>query len=514
MKPRREQRHLSRRISRRDFLLAAAGTCGVALSGCGPTITQQGPVRLSVLVIGFVGEAGRPLVNALQAAADSYVAAHRGRIALEVTTTPVPPSSWYSCGSVGSDSGCSPTGGAGLGFANSAQPIVTTATGGLIAVQGRTALDIRFGSPDHWPKAVDKVLAPPDIVIGYDVWAFWLGLFAAQLDALWKTSSDDRAGIPDSVQRHGQIFCPGRGTVFAALPLLRSPMGLLASKTVASGVLGPLTKGTTWTWDSITAALQAAPFSIDTGPFSVGAADGAETIAQPAMAAEATASLITSYGGQIATATPGSAALALAQPSAVQGLQALVALRATDRQQVQGTPFFRPHIAPAYLWEPLGGGILSIWARNSGDVYYPWASGPSRRAVPASYLCAYLWQGGPRSGQAGDFCAYLLSSDVQRVLAQGGGGFALRPSDAVYQLTATGAPMAFPELAVDSTADITLMDLYGAWKTDQNALAMDQIADAFVAALGPINDELPAPTDLPPFINSAYQEVMQRPSEN
>lgn len=350
-------------------------------------------------------------------------------------------------------------------------------------------------------------------MIAYDVWAFWLGLFAADVTELWKQASADREGLPSAVEQHGQTYCPGRGTLFAALPLLRSPMGLFASRDVVKDVLAPTAAEPGWTWDGVSGAMGTAPFSIRTDVFSVDAADGAFTVGQRSMAAEGSAALIAAWDGRLASASVAGATPSVTSAAALTALEAFVALRLAGHVPASELDVVYPtnYIAPAYLWEPLGGGALSVYARNYGGggaqvggVFHPWPAGPSLRAVPASYLCAYLWQGSPHLQEAGDFCTFLLSPDAQVALAQAGGGFALRASDAVKQLPYVGTRVARPADALDASTDLTLADLYGGWKTDQNEAAIDEMADSFVAALSPVNAALPAAGDLSALVRKAY----------
>ena len=95
-------------LSRRQGLRWAAGAAGLALAGCArqPTLRRLAlvPARLSVVVIGFLGSAGQPWLNALQSAADGYVRQRGTPLGLDVVATPVPPGDWYAC----SDPGCTP----------------------------------------------------------------------------------------------------------------------------------------------------------------------------------------------------------------------------------------------------------------------------------------------------------------------------------------------------------------------------------------------------------------------
>jgi len=85
-------------LSRRQGLRWAAGAAGPARAGCAPLPSLRRlalvPARLSGLVIGFLGIAGQPLLNALQSAADGTLGQGGTALGLAVLTTPVPPGDW------------------------------------------------------------------------------------------------------------------------------------------------------------------------------------------------------------------------------------------------------------------------------------------------------------------------------------------------------------------------------------------------------------------------------------
>lgn len=496
-----------RHLLRAGLLAGAAASGGALLAACAglPSLAGAGGATvLRVTAIGFPGARGQTLAAALRRAAQAYVQAGRGQLALEVATSAVPPASWFLCGgSSAAASGCSPAApeqaftvvaGASL------PPNVLVATGGTpVAVQGRTALNFVFGHPD---RATSPIPAPgarlPDLILAYDIWAYWLAPLASDLGSFWKVHVQDHAGVPDAVAAHGQVYAPHAGTFFGAVPLLRSPLSLFGTGPAATAALAEAGRAAAWTWDDLVAALPPGPVPY-TGQFSVVSPVGAAVGTPTWLAAQdASAALVCAYGGAVGAATAAGAAAAYGRNGARQGLERLLDLFAGGRlpENPAFVPFLQSSLSPGYVWDPLGGPVARDWT------VYPLPAGAVRRAVPAAYFGAYVPEGGHVS-PATDFAAFLLTSAGQGLLAAAQVGSALRSAAAESQLP--GAALRVEGLAewLDPTPDLTLADVMGTWMTDANRTAMDAVSDGFSAALTAIESPLATPAQLGGLLQAA-----------
>ena len=212
---------------------------------------------------------------------------------------------------------------------------MTTPNGGIIPVQGRTALNFVFGNPDDPPQPVPKVDAPPDLVIAHDAWAYRLAPYAADASGLWKLQAPEPAGLQDSLQRHGQIYAHGLGAT-----------------SLAAAAEAPA-----WTWDEVLAQVPPGSRPSTLG-FSAGGAQRG--------AIEASAAPVAAYGGSpahppmpLVLATGDSAVLAQAFGAFDRQVAPVVPGPVTDRlRSLSHRPNWR--LEPARPDQPLAPGFAAL----------------------------------------------------------------------------------------------------------------------------------------------------------
>lgn len=474
-----------RKVPRRALLASAAAA--VALGGCARPDrlleTVGVPTPLHVHVIGLPADQAADLVAGVRACQAAYANAHRGRVTLEVTTSLVPDSARYRvyCPIPGNPTQrCR----AAAYPATPAQADPLAVSGGaalgqigldgipLWLARGRTGLDILFGDTGLLPPVLTDLETPwPDIIIGYDIWQYWLAPLAADLEAQWKVTTDARDGLPPNFDRHGRFFAPGHGTFVAAYPLLRNPM-----------MIENVDPVTPWTWAQVISALDAPPASEpgarwDTSRFR-------RSLLYPD-ATEWAAAMVAGSGGQLATMTGGFPPVAaFASPAAELGVRWAAEVIAA------GPPLADPS-AGALIY-PVGVKHMFTVFGGTSQGYsmggLPWPAGPVRTAVPCTYLCATVVALGKRVQAAQDFASLLMHPAAQTELARWKGGLALRPEQALPRVPGVFPNMAadLAEVLVSGANDLTSSDLYGGEKTVANATVYDSAADWFAAALAAI----------------------------
>lgn len=442
------------------------------LSGCGMAGQLRAivPARLRVLVLGLSGRTGRGLVAALARAADAYLASGRGYVRAEVQTAALPLVDWYTCEPPGSP--CGP--GAALNLAYPRGPAVEAATGVEVAVRGRTALDFLSGdSPPVWSPSAELV-DPPDVVVAFDVWQYWLAPLALDLQPFWRGGENDRGGLPTGIQRYGRGYARGTGTLLAAAPLLRIPV-VLSGALPGAGVPAPPDAKQPWTWSQWASAV---------GGSSASMAAFAQTPAST-VGADVAAAMVAAFGGVLGRATDRDAVPAYGTRAAVAALSLLMGLLQDGR--ATRAPSGRPESGPTYWTDPFLGTSLP------SQVAYPLPAGPSGRAVPCAYLCAWVFAPGHQHEAGADFGSYLQSPAGQGLLSPAGIGLPLRAADALQALAHGKVGVLRPAEVVDLTADLTVADLYGGEKTMANARGFDAVADGFVRTLYGLQSPIATP---------------------
>jgi hypothetical protein len=508
------------RLRRRGLLAAAATTaCAAAgLAGCArlSALVRAAGMRprLQVLAVGFAQQGGLAIRRALEGAAQAWVGSGRGFATVQVEVTAAPPLSWYRCATGGS---CLPATALGArtsffsGFSGGTGATVLTDRGDILAVRGRTALGLPFGDP---PGSVEPapVLAPaPDLVVASDVWQYWLAPLARDVEELWRSHPEDRGGIPDAVAGHGRFYAgPDVGTIFAGLPLLRSPLVLVQWTSFGAGpssagrqgpdaLAGASGPAAGWTWQAFAETVSSLRDGLSTEGFLLDSAASGDVAASALAAA-----IVAAHGGQIARVPPaGAPVLSFAQGPAAAALE----LRATIYEGPRAAPAGPGDsaVAPQWLVDPLVAffrqtALPTIGRPIAGSHLRvaPLPGGPVRRAVPATYLCAWLPQAARQQALAEDFASYLLTPKAQTILAQSGAGLALRPADAAQQLSqppwSLGVEWRQPAALGDPVPDLLARDLYGGEETDANAGGYQRAADAFVDALRQLQTPLVRPS--------------------
>ncbi len=467
-----------RTMSRRALLASAAA--GVALGGCvRPSrllATFGVPTTLKLLVVGVPAAQAADLVAALGACQDAYATAERGLVHLRVTTSLVPNPAWYACSPppIRPPQTCAdrspvstvnlPDNALGLlGAAATGQ----IGSGGMpeLLARGRTRYEVKFGDRRLLTPVVQAAWPEwPDIVVGFDLWQCWLAPLAADLAQQWKTTTEDRQGLPGDFERHARFFADRVGTFVAAFPLLRNPM-----------VLENLDPVTPWTWDQVIATLRKPPsgragFTWDTTPFR-------QSLLYP-QTTEWAAAMVAGSGGKLATIGAGVPMANFLSPAAEAGLNSVAGVIAAGPPPADPSSSYP--VAPKYMFTVMGG--VRWWRYATGGL--PWPAGPVRTAVPCTYLCATVVSLGKQVQQARDFASFLMHPTAQAELARWQGGLPLRLDQARVQ-----AGQRFPHMPADlveqlasGANDLTASDLYGGDKTVANAEAYDAVADRFAAA--------------------------------
>ena len=307
-------------LSRRALLLAACSSS--ALAGCGQGAAQllgglAPPTALQVEIVGMPPAISASLAAALDRCASAYQSANRGRVALRVSHSLTPNPAWYAACSVPPQPPPCP------GFAQPAAAPSVLQIAGLeelgqlgssgiasLLISGRTRLNVQFGTaelrlPVPNPNPVSGTL--PDIVIAYDLWQYWIAPLAVDLSGSWPLYPDDRAGLPDSIQRFGRFFTPQDGMRFAAYPLLRNPMLLLGTM--------PSLGQEPWDWSRLIRATVAYSAGIWTGGF----------LQDPLYpeATELAAAMVVAFGGQLASGGAQTVSAVFSQSAAVRALEDL-----------------------------------------------------------------------------------------------------------------------------------------------------------------------------------------------
>ena len=456
--------------SRRHMLArGVAGAVGVAstvLTGCGGRLRRLSSLvrapRMHVAVIGVPGSVASSLSKSLGVAAQGYVAAGRGELDVTVTTGAAPPNTWFYCGPL--RPACGPTSlpESGLELENGSTQI-TTPAGLPLAVAGRTALGVRFGSaalPIPQPGSTNTRL--PDLVIAYDMWAYWLGVLAADPSAAWKLNDGDVQGLPTQVSERLAAPVPGQGLRPCVVPLLRNPM-LIGVEPSA------LWHGANeeWTWSLVEQLMRESG-----SPVTVGFAPSKY---YPDTTECALAMLVENGGILQASNSPLNSALVEA---VVAWFRQTLALGASPATQAQGA------VWPSYLWSPFWSEGYG-WNSQSGVHEFP--RGSDLQRTPCTYLCAFAAQSSPLLEQVMDFALYLVSPGGQEALMDGGAGLVLRPEQATVQIQRYYPFISSAKVVGDPATDLAPSAIYqgtigGAGGLDAMYAAVDKFASALESA--------------------------------
>lgn len=483
-------RPTGRKTSRRALLAGAAAA--VAFSACARPerllATFGVPTPLHVHIVGLPAEDVSDLGAALAACHTAYEKAGRGLVSVRITTGRIPDLDWYLCTPppmppAGCPPGASPASSVQvsaetliLGGATGASPpraqIATQGTRQLL-VRGRTRLHVEFGDGALLPPVINPTLGDwPDIIVAYDLWQYWLVPLAVDLAEQWKTTSDDRQGLPGNFERYARFFASGRGTFVSAFPLLRNPMMLF---NFDPGV-------TPWTWLRLIAALKT---SKSRTPW-------VTTLFSPSRlfpeATETGAATVVAFGGRLGTTTPERSEPDWTSSEADAGVKMVSDIVSAGLAPDDPTDTRYFPVIPQYMWNAFGG------ASQPFSLLQPLPAGPARTAVPCTYLCATVVSRSQRVQQAQDFASFLMHSASQTELARWMGGLPLRVAHALPEVRAR-----FPKLSADlaeqvasGANDLAAPDLSGGEKTVANAATYNGVADGFVTALGTAVGSQPA----------------------
>ena len=332
----------------------------------------------------------------------------------------------------------------------------------------------------------DPSIPMPDVVVClHPQMDNYLANRALDLAPYIKSSPSAVQGIPAAVLREGLCYAAKRGTIQAALPLLRNPPVCLVPSTVQAA-----TGGKPWSAQEFEAAL----------------AKVASTLVQPSapllylpgpMLAPVA---VLGSGGTIAQSTGSGASATFGSGGALTGLQTLIGWG----QYCSNAPFFGPRggAPPEYAFWVGDGRTAFLTGR-------PPALGFGRgRAAPAAPLPGASWQIAPLPAfpsravvpmtanidvfvflhtkapdAAASFALQLVSEAVQANLLPARSGLALRPAQAQRQLQDVIGHVQGGAILAAGGADATEGDWMGGPQNDANTSAWQTITSDLTVAL-------------------------------
>ena len=459
---------------RRRRVLAGAGALAVGAlmsGGCSTHVSSiVGKVvgyRLRVALVGLPQTQLGALATALKQCADLY-ARHGGvHVDLEVSTMEIPSLSWYSCPKPLAPCGPAVASPSPLGLISGSVQ-AQLPTGGLgLSVRSRTALDVKFGVNLPAPVPVlDSVLrtSGPDLIVAYDTWQYWLAPLSRSVDA-WRTYDTWRQGVPEVVHERQYMFVPGLGTAAVGVPVLRDPLGLRLFRDEGAPARTAAAFDPAQTWEGLAHWVQSLERRIDTTGFM-----------QSTYYPEGTDSAIAALAAQGGAVTD--AGDLTFHPARVE--QGLAAWRSVVSGSAAIASLNDATAIPQHIWSPLWGNRVGGW---DPGVIHPLPSGPSGRAVPCTYLCAFVGAGNRAGAITGEYAAFLWSRAAQAVLGAIHVGLPLRRDDAVLISSRIYPWIQSPEVTGDAAGDLTLARVYGTRKTIANASQVDAAADALASWL-------------------------------
>lgn len=356
----------------------------------------------------------------------------------------------------------------------------------------------------------DPSIPMPDVVIhphGFD-----LPVRALDLRPYVELESGPLGGIPPEVLRQGRAYVKGQGTIQASLPVLRIPLLCLT----APGVRATEPDGRPWTAQTFTDTLDRLKGSYPSPD---------APLAVVPWFAGADAMAVVGSGGRITQGGPEGLKASFADAPAVDGLTQ--PLLWTDRQvPAYGTSGIPDSIDYAVLMYH-GGPILDRGApfyRGGPRQTLPPAKGwtiapvpafPHRWAVPTANVDVMVFRHTRAPKAAAELAARLLSREVQEILMTYRGGLAVRPEQALTQLTKVIGNVQAPKWVADPTYDITFEDVYGTL-TEQNAMdvtrawfGLNNALVYFCGGIGELIDYFSGPDAWVPHFGAGAQA--QRP---
>jgi hypothetical protein len=409
----------------------------VGLGGCGSNPLPEIGLRyfdhqLIVAMVGFPPEAGSALEFSMARATEAFSRADRGRVKLRTVQAAAPPSTWFVCGPPSALESCGPAAAdaSPLQILQNAQ--LRGEDGAPILVSGRTALGVPYGSTLlPVPRAATIHAVTPDIVVAWDVWAYWVGTLASDITSGWKVYQGDVAGLSPSIRSRQACPVPGRGWVSCGVPILRNPMVLSAPRGADFGTETPPT------WDDLVSVVTRLGGSVF----------GVALSAYYPWPAELALAILRGVGGGVSGGGTDSTALSLAAAL-------LYRLRAMS---VGGGSF---NLGAGYMWPPFWANGYS--ACDSGQVLLGLPSGSVVRSVPCTYVLATVSSQSQQTQLAMNFAFFLASPAGQEVLSQANAGLVLRQVQAVAQLErfypCTAGGRTHSELS-DAAADLSAFQL-------------------------------------------------------
>jgi hypothetical protein len=335
----------------------------------------------------------------------------------------------------------------------------------------------------------DPSIPMPDVVVClHPQMDNYLANRALDLGPYVREAAGPLQGIPATVLREGLCYAVQRGTIQAALPLLRNPPVCLVPSTVTAAP-----GGKPWSVEAFGAALAraAGSFVQPNAPLLF--------LPGPLLAPAA----VLGSGGTIAQSSTGGASATFASGGAVTGLETLIGWAGYGSD----APFFgfgrRGAAAPQYaFWVGDGrtaflagrppalgfgrGGVPAPAAPLPGATWQiaPLPAFPSRAVVPMTDnvdVFVFLHTAAPAA--AASFALQLVSEAVQANLLTARGGLALRPAQAQRQLQDVIGNVQGAAIIASGAADATEFDWMGGPENDANTAAWQTIESDLTAAL-------------------------------
>lgn len=330
---------------------------------------------------------------------------------------------------------------------------------------------------DQSARSDDPSIPMPDVVVApHAMFPNYLANRALDLTPTLRLKSSALQGISAAALATARAYGYGSGTFQAALPLLRIPL-LCAVRPGVSAIRG--TKAWTVAAFQQTLAALAPTYGRPNAvlpwiPFGMGV---------PEMAAIGS-------GGTLAVSGSTSAQATFADAPTAAGIEdtLLWAGYAARHPPFRQRSFdyailmFDGQLVLENRGRPFRFGPHTIGPNPKGWTVAPVPTFPARPATPVRTIDVMVFKHSKAAAVAADLAVALLSATVQAELLQYAGALALRPAQALRQLTRVVGAVQGAGLIADPKDDITGLDAYGAM-TDGNEQAQTLVRNDLLGAI-------------------------------
>lgn len=316
----------------------------------------------------------------------------------------------------------------------------------------------------------DPSIPMPDLVVcRHKLMPSRLAVRALDLAPYLTIDQKNVSGLSSAILRQGMAFSPDRGTIQAAVPLLRIP----ALSVVGDGV-APMHGSEAWSAADFGEVLRAwsarlSPPSAPMAYLPVSTLFGAAVVGS---------------GGAVARTTATDCIAVFGQQPAVSALGSLI----------EWTRYCFNSSGPDLKWAVwLGSGehVLKYGGAPIGGMagnWFGWRVAPipvfpMRPAVPTDNIDVMVFRHTRHRREASAMAIRLLATRSQEKLRSYHGGLLLRAAPATDQLRGVLSRFLGASILADPTWDITAEDVYGGEETLQNAGAVGRMRSALTGVL-------------------------------